>query len=94
MADDAAGRGSSGLRITGSSNLKPGGFKFAARIINYPDGKPGDVGLFFSWPKSALEKLEPADGTAAVRWEMTMSATKKAKKIEPDADRGCARTAS
>jgi hypothetical protein len=36
-------------------NLKPGGFAFGARIINYPGGKPGDVGLSFSWPKSALE---------------------------------------
>jgi hypothetical protein len=37
------------------ANLKPGGFGFAARIINYPGGMPGDVGLFFTWPKSALE---------------------------------------
>ena len=37
------------------TNLKPGGFAFSARIINYPGGKPGDVGLFFTWPKSALE---------------------------------------
>ena len=37
-------------------HLKPGGFKFGVRIINYPDGKPGDVGLFFSWPKSELEE--------------------------------------
>ncbi len=36
-------------------NLEPGGFKFSVRIINYVDGKPGDVGLFFSWPKSAME---------------------------------------
>jgi hypothetical protein len=36
-------------------NLKPGGFKFEARIINYPGGVPGDVGLFFSWPKDSLE---------------------------------------
>ncbi len=36
-------------------NLKPGGFRFSARIINYPDGKPGDVGLFFAWPKDTLE---------------------------------------
>ena len=35
-------------------HLKPGGFGFSARIINYPDGKPGDVGLFFTWPKSRL----------------------------------------
>ena len=37
------------------NNLKPGGFGFSARIINYPGGVPGDVGLFFTWPKSALE---------------------------------------
>ena len=36
-------------------NLKPGGFGFGARIINYPGGKPGDVGLFFSWPKIDLK---------------------------------------
>lgn len=29
--------------------LKPGGFGFAARIISYPDGMPGDVGLFITW---------------------------------------------
>jgi hypothetical protein len=37
------------------NNLKPGGFGFSARIINYPGGVPGDVGLFFTWPKSAME---------------------------------------
>lgn len=37
------------------ANLKPGGFAFSARIINFPGGMPGDVGLFFSWPKSAIE---------------------------------------
>jgi hypothetical protein len=36
--------------------LKPGGFTFSARIINYPGGMPGDVGLFFSWPKSAPDR--------------------------------------
>ena len=36
------------------ANLKPGGFRFSARIISYPENKPGDVGLFFSWPKSRL----------------------------------------
>jgi len=36
-------------------NLKPGGFGFSARIINYPGGMPGDVGLFFTWPKSGLD---------------------------------------
>ena len=33
-------------------NLKPGGFQFTARIINYKDGIPGDVGLFLTWPRS------------------------------------------
>jgi len=37
------------------THLKPGGFGFAARVINYPEGKPGDIGLFFTWPRSALE---------------------------------------
>jgi hypothetical protein len=37
------------------AQLKDGGFKFGARIINFPDGKPGDVGLFISWPKDNLE---------------------------------------
>lgn len=31
-------------------NLKPGGFHFEVRIISFPGGKPGDVGLFLSWP--------------------------------------------
>jgi hypothetical protein len=35
--------------------LKPGGFKFAARVIDFTGGKPGDIGLFFSWPKDNLE---------------------------------------
>ncbi|WP_270935827.1 hypothetical protein [Falsiroseomonas oryzae] len=36
------------------TKLKPGGFGFTARIINYPDGMPGDVGIFITW-KSELE---------------------------------------
>ena len=36
-------------------NLRPGGFQLSARIVSFPDGKPGDVGLFFTWPRSALE---------------------------------------
>lgn len=31
------------------TNLQPLGYKARARIINYPGGKPGDVGLFVSW---------------------------------------------
>ena len=31
--------------------LKPGGIKFSVRIISYPEGKLGDVGLFYSWSR-------------------------------------------
>ena len=27
----------------------PNGFKMHARVVNFPDGKPGEVGLFLSW---------------------------------------------
>lgn len=37
------------------AQLKPGGFEFSARIINYKEGRPGDIGLFFSWPRSVLD---------------------------------------
>ena len=40
---------------TWKNHLKLGGFGFSARIINYAGGMPGDVGLFFTWPKSTLE---------------------------------------
>jgi hypothetical protein len=30
---------------------------FVVRVINRPGGKPGDVGVFFSWPKSALDEV-------------------------------------
>lgn len=35
--------------------MRPAGFQLSVRIINYPEGKPGDVGMFFSWPESATE---------------------------------------
>jgi hypothetical protein len=38
--------------------LEPGGFKFSARIVDYPGGMPGNVGLFLSWPKSALDQAD------------------------------------
>jgi len=34
------------------SKLKPGGFGFAARVISYPDGMPGEVGIFITWPQA------------------------------------------
>ena len=36
-------------------DLQPRGFRFFARIINYPEGMHGDVGIFFSWPKELEE---------------------------------------
>jgi len=30
-------------------NLKPRGFKLKAYIVDFPEGKPGDVGMFLSW---------------------------------------------
>ena len=29
--------------------LRPRGFHIGARVLNFPDGKPGDVGLFLFW---------------------------------------------
>ena len=31
--------------------LKPGGFHLAARVLDFPDGFPGDIGLFLAWGK-------------------------------------------
>jgi CBS domain-containing protein/uncharacterized membrane protein len=30
-------------------DLKPNGFRLAARVLDYPGGMPGDLGLFLSW---------------------------------------------
>lgn len=32
--------------------LAPGGFTFSARVIDFPGGMPGDVGIFIGWPQS------------------------------------------
>lgn len=32
--------------------LKAGGFTFSARIVDFPGGMPGDVGIFIGWPQS------------------------------------------
>ncbi len=32
--------------------LRPGGFTFSARIIDFPGGMPGDVGIFIGWPEN------------------------------------------
>jgi hypothetical protein len=30
-------------------DLKPNGFRLVARVLDFPDGTPGDTGLFVSW---------------------------------------------
>lgn len=30
-------------------NLKPRGFRLKAMVVDFPDGKPGDIGMFLSW---------------------------------------------
>jgi hypothetical protein len=32
--------------------LRPGGFGLGARVLTFPGGMPGDVGLFVTWPQS------------------------------------------
>lgn len=32
------------------TELAPGGFTFGARVIDFPGGIPGNVGLFIGWP--------------------------------------------
>lgn len=31
------------------ATLRPLGFNLSAQVLNFPDGKPGDVGLFLRW---------------------------------------------
>ena len=42
------GRARKGIEFY-EQHLKPLGYKVRAQILNYPDGMPGDVGLFLSW---------------------------------------------
>jgi len=35
-------------------NLQPKGYKLKAMIINFPDGMPGDVGMFLNWAPKAI----------------------------------------
>lgn len=37
------------LYLRWERELKPRGFHIAARVMEYPDGKPGDIGLFLLW---------------------------------------------
>lgn len=31
------------------ATLRPHGFNLSAQVLNFPEGKPGDVGLFLRW---------------------------------------------
>jgi hypothetical protein len=33
--------------------LRPHGFALSAQVLDFPDGKPGDVGLFLRWGETA-----------------------------------------
>ncbi len=37
------------LYLRWEHELRPNGFRFAARVLDYPGGIPGDVGLFLLW---------------------------------------------
>lgn len=37
------------LYLRWERELKPNGFRLAARVLDYPDGVPGDIGLFLAW---------------------------------------------
>ena len=37
------------IYVRWQTDLKPGGFHLVARILDFPDGIPGDVGLFLVW---------------------------------------------
>jgi CBS domain-containing protein len=37
------------LYLRWERDLKPNGFRLAARVLDYPNGMPGDVGLFLEW---------------------------------------------
>jgi hypothetical protein len=37
------------LYLRWERDLKPRGFALSARVLEFPDGKPGDIGLFLAW---------------------------------------------
>ena len=37
------------LYVRWENQLKPRGFHLAARVLDFPGGKPGDIGLFLGW---------------------------------------------
>lgn len=41
-------------------DLKPRGFLLSARVLEFPDGKPGDIGLFLGWAGDAGSSAAPS----------------------------------
>ena len=39
------------LYLRWERDLRPGGFLLDARVLDYPVGMPGDIGLFLVWGK-------------------------------------------
>lgn len=37
------------LYLRWERDLKPRGFTLTARVVDFPDGKPGDIGMFLGW---------------------------------------------
>jgi hypothetical protein len=37
------------LYLRWQRDLKPRGFPLGARVLDFPDGMPGDIGLFLRW---------------------------------------------
>jgi hypothetical protein len=37
------------LYLRWERELKPNGFRLAARVLDFPGGMPGDIGLFLLW---------------------------------------------
>lgn len=54
VTDLFAGRAAEAAEAQKKAELAAGGFTFAARVIDYPGGVPGDAGIFIGWP----EKLD------------------------------------
>lgn len=38
-----------GLYLRWERDLKTRGFTLSARVVAFPEGKPGDIGLFLGW---------------------------------------------
>jgi|SwirhisoilCB2_FD_contig_31_8524906_length_703_multi_3_in_0_out_0_2 hypothetical protein len=49
---DTLPRGARPIYEYWKKEMKPAGFGLSVRILNFPGGMPGDIGMFFSWPKS------------------------------------------